>query len=166
MKVKIRRFLSATAVRALCIRYHLYTKGTNAEYEAMLDKCPTAESDDAVLAIAADIIKHSDDEKADLPDADTNMLSGLVWMLAATCTEVRVEVLPQVWYAVGCVRDSVPDTVYVKAESGIEAVKVLSAQPRLIDSGSRLDAKPVQSKVVLKKLDKHSDACVVISSQL
>lgn len=90
MDYTIVRFLSSSAVRAFCIQYNLYTLGSNEDYEQMLANCSEAVNDRGVQAIAEDIWRHSDFESNTTAGSIEDILE-LIWMLAATCTEVRVQ---------------------------------------------------------------------------
>lgn len=79
---KIIRTLNSQAVRALCIKYDLYTCGDVQEYASMLEKCPEATTDNKVIKIAQDILAHSEDDIIDL--------ESLIYALVATCAYIQV----------------------------------------------------------------------------
>ena len=60
MELIEKRKIDTNQVRAMCIQNDYYSRGTNAEYSRMFQMC---ESDQEVLAIAADIFEHSDTDK-------------------------------------------------------------------------------------------------------
>ena len=64
MKIKEARIWTADAVRHVCIKYDLYTRGTCKEYDKILDfvsekRAPT---DNAIYKVAKDIAEHSADQ--------------------------------------------------------------------------------------------------------
>lgn len=61
IKVEFAHKLTASDVRAMCIRYDFYTCGDNEDYSKMLDKCNTDEATPELIEeLACDIVNHSD----------------------------------------------------------------------------------------------------------
>lgn len=62
--------ISSNAVKKICIQYTFYTRGTNEEYQNLLNKCPdnaffyrsTEELEQMALSLADDILSHSNVE--------------------------------------------------------------------------------------------------------
>lgn len=64
MKIIETRQWMAEDVREICIENNLYTKGTTAEYDNMLnDVSRLYPGNDAIYKIAKDILAHSDEEQ-------------------------------------------------------------------------------------------------------
>lgn len=64
MKIIETRRWTAADVREICIENNLYTKGTSAEYDNMLnDVNRLYPGNDAIYKIANDILAHSDEEQ-------------------------------------------------------------------------------------------------------
>ena len=85
--IKIERVLSATKVRSLCVNRGFYTAGDNEDYSTMLDAARQANTDEAVIKIAEDIIQHS---KSDVVE-ENGGLRNIVYLLASTCTDIWIE---------------------------------------------------------------------------
>ena len=61
MKIKETRYWSVKAIRMECVQYGWYTKGTNEDYEKMLEFVSAKEPTNAnMLKVATDILEHSD----------------------------------------------------------------------------------------------------------
>lgn len=85
--IKIERVLSMTKVRNLCIDRGFYTAGDNEDYSTMLQAACQADTDEAVIKIAEDIIEHSDNAAVE----ESGGLTNIVWLLASTCTDIWVQ---------------------------------------------------------------------------
>ena len=88
--VEIRR-IETGRVRAMCIRNDYYTQGTCEEYDNMFKMC---ESND-VLAIANDILEHSDKQRlvnrygCSEREVLENICFGLINDCSFTCVEIK-----------------------------------------------------------------------------
>lgn len=75
--MKIIRRWTSEDVRNFCIEHGYYTKGNCAQYDAMLDmvRAEKSPSDDTVIAIAEDIVNHSNyEELCEIYGCDYNAL--------------------------------------------------------------------------------------------
>lgn len=59
----IDKTMFADEVRNYCIKNKCYTKGTNADYSAMLKRADQMMSDADIIAVCKDIWEHSDNEQ-------------------------------------------------------------------------------------------------------
>lgn len=66
MYIRENRHIDTDKVRATCIRNGYYTQGTNEEYSKMFQKCGL---NYGILAIATDILDHSDQKRIEFETA-------------------------------------------------------------------------------------------------
>lgn len=80
MRIKEIRRIDINKVRALCIRYNLYTMGTNQEYSDMLKMCKAKNvTANQLFKIAKNIYDHSDkiNKPYDVNSDVSNLMSHL-----------------------------------------------------------------------------------------
>ena len=91
--VKVRRWISSSKVREMCIRYNYYTCGDCIAYDAMLMAADNMDADDYVglLTIANDIYSHSK-MREDEEYSKNDMVAGIIYDLLKECTDMYVEI--------------------------------------------------------------------------
>lgn len=78
-------------VREMCIRNFYYTMGTNEDYCKMFEMCEEEATLENVIAVADDIIAHSDiDEEIEIYGSYHEFRVNLVWELINECCTTSV----------------------------------------------------------------------------
>lgn len=91
MKLVETRKIETGKVRVMCIRNNYYTCGTNEEYDKMFQTCESGD----VLAIASDILEHSNKERlihqsgCSEREVLENICFGLINDCSYTCVEIK-----------------------------------------------------------------------------
>lgn len=85
--ILITRKLSLERIRGVCVRYNLYTEGTDEEYSDMFGMASAARTDTDVLKVVQDIWEHSDKDEL-LREGLT--IKSLAWYLFNECVVTHV----------------------------------------------------------------------------
>lgn len=87
--IKIERKIDVNELRTVCIRYELYTRGTNEQYSDMFAQARSARTDEQFVSVAQDIWEHSDAD-----DVDNNRsgfdFTTLLWYVLNDCVRTYV----------------------------------------------------------------------------
>ena len=88
MKVNMIYSMDMEDLRAFCVKYKLYTKGSNRDYEKVLNQAQYDVSLDEIASIATDIYFHSDPEVELFRNADgaEEAVECILWYLYYTNT--------------------------------------------------------------------------------
>lgn len=86
--IKITRSLDVDNVRRICVRYNLYTLGSNEDYLKMFKMARSAKTDADFLKVADNIWQHSDGVALAKEDFE---FTTLVWYILNDCCHANVK---------------------------------------------------------------------------
>lgn len=91
--IRVNRWVEASKVRDMCIRYGYYTKGDNYAYSNMLKTADNMNADDTygVYDIAVDIYNHSNLAPG-MDYTENDLIEGIMYGIYNECVETSVEI--------------------------------------------------------------------------
>lgn len=87
--IKIERKMDIGELRSVCIRYGLYTCGTNDQYSDMFVNARQARTDEEFVQVAKDIWQHSDAKQV-FDEHDGFSFGTLLWYVLNDCVHTYV----------------------------------------------------------------------------
>lgn len=87
--IKIERKLNISELRGVCIRYGLYTWGSNENYSDMFTKAKSARTDNDFVKVAQDIWKHTNVDEVSQNHEGFEFMT-LLWYVLNDCVHTYV----------------------------------------------------------------------------